>query len=132
MGLCFFYEHATRQYRPVLALTCPTRRAAELSFISSQAALPEKARAIGSMVSSSRSSMKSLATSRRPSDRRRPSASSRMLPNVVQMSLLQAKVSGKILARSEEHTSELQSLMRISFAVLCLNKKTNEHKHTQV
>src|SRR3546814_2022450 len=27
------------------------------------------------------------------------------------------------LARSEEHTSELQSLMRISYAVFCLNKK---------
>src|SRR3546814_1927914 len=27
--------------------------------------------------------------------------------------------------RSEEHTSELQSLMRISYAVFCLNKKTN-------
>src|SRR3546814_7972849 len=30
--------------------------------------------------------------------------------------------------RSEEHTSELQSLMRISYAVFCL-KKTNLHKH---
>src|SRR3546814_9774905 len=29
------------------------------------------------------------------------------------------------LARSEEHTSELQSLMRISYAVFCLQKKTN-------
>src|SRR3546814_3713561 len=28
-----------------------------------------------------------------------------------------------ILARSEEHTSELQSLMRISYAVFCLKKK---------
>src|SRR3546814_1108086 len=27
--------------------------------------------------------------------------------------------------RSEEHTSELQSLMRISYAVFCLQKKTN-------
>src|SRR3546814_10642558 len=27
--------------------------------------------------------------------------------------------------RSEEHTSELQSLMRISYAVFCLKKKTN-------
>src|SRR3546814_1546132 len=27
-------------------------------------------------------------------------------------------------SRSEEHTSELQSLMRISYAVFCLNKKT--------
>src|SRR3546814_2391478 len=33
--------------------------------------------------------------------------------------------------RSEEHTSELQSLMRISYAVVSLKKKTNEHKtHT--
>src|SRR3546814_2646524 len=30
-------------------------------------------------------------------------------------------------ARSEEHTSELQSLMRISYAVFCLKKKTNNH-----
>src|SRR3546814_8617359 len=28
--------------------------------------------------------------------------------------------------RSEEHTSELQSLMRISYAVFCLNKKTTQ------
>src|SRR3546814_1621754 len=36
--------------------------------------------------------------------------------------------------RSEEHTSELQSLMRISYAVFCLKKKinnnTNQHKLT--
>src|SRR3546814_10510529 len=30
------------------------------------------------------------------------------------------------LERSEEHTSELQSLMRISYAVFCLKKKTNK------
>src|SRR3546814_10676187 len=29
--------------------------------------------------------------------------------------------------RSEEHTSELQSLMRISYAVFCLKKKKNKH-----
>src|SRR3546814_4959702 len=29
--------------------------------------------------------------------------------------------------RSEEHTSELQSLMRISYAVFCLKKKTSQH-----
>src|SRR3546814_4170734 len=29
--------------------------------------------------------------------------------------------------RSEEHTSELQSLMRISYAVFCLKKKINKH-----
>src|SRR3546814_1381492 len=30
--------------------------------------------------------------------------------------------------RSEEHTSELQSLMRISYAVFCLKKKNNQNK----
>src|SRR3546814_2344176 len=33
--------------------------------------------------------------------------------------------------RSEEHTSELQSLMRISYAVFCLKNKTNLTKKTQ-
>src|SRR3546814_2893352 len=31
--------------------------------------------------------------------------------------------------RSEEHTSELQSLMRISYAVFCLKKKTQTNNH---
>src|SRR3546814_10878772 len=33
---------------------------------------------------------------------------------------------GKPFGRSEEHTSELQSLMRISYAVFCLKKKIKE------
>src|SRR3546814_4154467 len=33
--------------------------------------------------------------------------------------------------RSEEHTSELQSLMRISYAVFCLKKKTSHATYTQ-
>src|SRR3546814_3353238 len=33
-----------------------------------------------------------------------------------------------VLLRSEEHTSELQSLMRISYAVFCLEKKINTTK----
>src|SRR3546814_6192494 len=32
--------------------------------------------------------------------------------------------------RSEEHTSELQSLMRISYAVFCLKNKTKKHTTT--
>src|SRR3546814_3027647 len=35
-------------------------------------------------------------------------------------------------ARSEEHTSELQSLMRISYAVFCLNKKKTKHTPNQL
>src|SRR3546814_8050955 len=33
------------------------------------------------------------------------------------------------IARSEEHKSELQSLMRISYAVFCLQKKTSINNH---
>src|SRR3546814_7870266 len=33
--------------------------------------------------------------------------------------------------RSEEHTSELQSLMRISYAVFCLKKKKKKENHKQ-
>src|SRR3546814_8576233 len=36
---------------------------------------------------------------------------------------------GRIAGRSEEHTSELQSLMRISYAVFCLKKKITERLH---
>src|SRR3546814_6932828 len=36
----------------------------------------------------------------------------------------------RIRARSEEHTSELQSLMRISYAVFCLKKKINQNKNS--
>src|SRR3546814_5987495 len=44
------------------------------------------------------------------------------------VSALDANFAAKLTdARSEEHTSELQSLMRISYAVFCLKKK----KHTQ-
>src|SRR3546814_6899570 len=35
-----------------------------------------------------------------------------------------------ILERSEEHTSELQSLMRISYAVFCLKKKKTQYTNT--
>src|SRR3546814_6812081 len=37
-----------------------------------------------------------------------------------------AREGSQCRARSEEHTSELQSLMRISYAVFCLKKKTNK------
>src|SRR3546814_8207747 len=35
-------------------------------------------------------------------------------------------------ARSEEHTSELQSLMRISYAVFCLKKKNTKNKDSGI
>src|SRR3546814_7906757 len=43
----------------------------------------------------------------------------------------QPAIQGSSRARSEEHTSELQSLMRISYAVFCLTKKNITHTTTQ-
>src|SRR3546814_7125231 len=39
---------------------------------------------------------------------------------------------GLLVERSEEHTSELQSLMRISYAVFCLKKKNKTYKTAQI
>src|SRR3546814_1171511 len=46
-------------------------------------------------------------------------------PNLVALRTKDGVASLSDLVRSEEHTSELQSLMRISYAVLCLKKKKN-------
>src|SRR3546814_3269198 len=41
------------------------------------------------------------------------------------------ELSRALAQRSEEHTSELQSLMRISYAVFCLKKKKQQQKMTE-
>src|SRR3546814_2073912 len=59
----------------------------------------------------------------------------RQRKDVVAISEKIRKVTGyspRVWVRSEEHTSELQSLMRISYAVFCLKKKTqptSQHLH---
>src|SRR3546814_5271838 len=50
------------------------------------------------------------------------------LPHKVIGFLINKRITRFTVNRSEEHTSELQSLMRISYAVFCLKKKTN-NKH---
>src|SRR3546814_2466313 len=42
---------------------------------------------------------------------------------------IEAAAGAQALVRSEEHTSELQSLMRISYAVFCLKKKKIDRHH---
>src|SRR3546814_6789020 len=59
---------------------------------------------------------------------RRPSAISRFNAILILTSLSEQSTP----ARSEEHTSELQSLMRISYAVFCLKKQTNTIKKTHI
>src|SRR3546814_3462639 len=56
--------------------------------------------------------------------RHRPGVEAERARGQDQVGALQAAV-----ARSEEHTSELQSLMRISYAVFCLKKKNNDNNH---
>src|SRR3546814_6174466 len=41
-------------------------------------------------------------------------------------------LTGLRIARTEEHTSELQSLMRISYAVFCIKKHKRSHANTKV
>src|SRR3546814_7398289 len=45
--------------------------------------------------------------------------------------LAETDMNVRALTRSEEHTSELQSLMRISYAVFCLKKKKKKQKQIQ-
>src|SRR3546814_7342806 len=56
------------------------------------------------------------------------------VPRSSQPASTSAERMGRGSARSEEHTSELQSLMRISYAVFCLKKKhktTSPHYHNE-
>src|SRR3546814_9203981 len=45
------------------------------------------------------------------------------------LSLIAEAGIASFLSRSEEHTSELQSLMRLSYAVFCLKKNNQQNKH---
>src|SRR3546814_5319283 len=49
----------------------------------------------------------------------------------IEYSLLSRGIEAAVLPRSEEHTSELQSLMRISYAVFCLKTKTTKQQHNR-
>src|SRR3546814_5784382 len=73
-----------------------------------------------------------IAALRRRMDEANHSADERVRASaseVVQQSA-QARAAAKGKSRSEEHTSELQSLMRISYAVFCLKKKNKKTTKT--
>src|SRR3546814_2945072 len=57
--------------------------------------------------------------------RMQPAITKRIQEEGARQAMLQAagRVAGLVFQRSGEHTSELQSLMRISYAVVCLKKK---------
>src|SRR3546814_5511114 len=67
-------------------------------------------------------------------DRDRPRRRARELPLVIgqrRQAELSAQERKAIVDQSEEHTSELQSLMRISYAVFCLKKKKTNTTNTR-
>src|SRR3546814_9031787 len=53
-----------------------------------------------------------------------------MLARLSDHALGAGALASSLFSRSEEHTSELQSLMRISYAVFCLTKKKQQSSHT--
>src|SRR3546814_3834956 len=59
-------------------------------------------------------------------ERRERAGAQLLSPQGVADARLDACGGPRPVARSEEHTSELQSLMRISYAVFCLKKKTSQ------
>src|SRR3546814_1296766 len=55
-----------------------------------------------------------------------------MQPTMIRNLRARASVRNASASRSEEHTSELQSLMRISYAVFCLKKRITRNHKTQI
>src|SRR3546814_3335261 len=85
----------------------------------SSASDPTSSAAIVQLKARSRAALDSQPRSACPITAHRPVEGRLMTPNTAATS-----------ARSEEHTSELQSLMRISYAVFCLKKKKTQHIKT--
>src|SRR3546814_16398118 len=99
-SFCFFNDTATTEIYTVLTHSFPTRRSSDLAPDAALAARRVKATLVGGIA-------------------------------VLLWALLALFTTGaagippfQLLADRKEHTSELQSLMRISYAVFCLKKKT--------
>src|SRR3546814_10011541 len=96
----------------------PTRIGSQFNVKRQVTTNPHRERSNSSMLARSRSTISWLS-------RAFPRLFSRYpIPSGIRIS----RKSRNLSWRSEEHTSELQSLMRISYAVFCLKKKTN-HIH---
>src|SRR3546814_7298436 len=86
--------------------------------------LEEMLRGWGMRPNSASNGVRALAVLRNAADAGQPY-------HLVLLDMLMPEMDGISVAdmRSEEHTSELQSLMRISYAVLCLKKKQEQQPH---
>src|SRR3546814_1732204 len=111
--LCSFYVYGDHQALHVLTLSFPTRRSSDLRR---------------SGASSARRPAASPCRDRRSGSRGRSSARRRHPPMPASRCPCFRAAARR---RSEEHTSELQSLMRISYAVFCLKKKNKPTNMTK-
>src|SRR3546814_5861278 len=117
----YFYVYGDHRVLHVLTHSCPTRRSSDL---------------LRSIRHGAPDTSQSSQHWAQPIDR---SVSGNRSPRPQPTNVLEIAFAGTIVAhasrstitwrrsRSEEHTSELQSLMRISYAVFCLNKKKTIH-----
>src|SRR3546814_6725886 len=72
---------------------------------------------------------RSVGSTKRVTTRNKEQTCAEMQDFFRQTEMILANIGGEL--RSEEHTSELQSLMRISYAVFCLKKKNKHRQYTQ-
>src|SRR3546814_4259919 len=122
MFVFFFFFSSRRRHTRCALVTGVQTCALPISLPESAATTkspPEKLKPPSRFASGAAISVPPYRTARPPLARRRSSAPRPRTPRT----LPERK-------RSEEHTSELQSLMRISYAVFCLKKKNIQHTHT--
>src|SRR3546814_7424558 len=122
MLLCFFFFYGTGDHRDLHVLThsFPTRRSSDLSEWSAFC------RRSVSIITTGLGAMTSISPKFRMAAVLATAAFA-VLPMTTQAATYPTRPINLIVpfgpGRSEEHTSELQSLMRISYAVFCLKKK---------
>src|SRR3546814_6582900 len=105
MFVCFFYVYCDHRDLHVLTHSFPTRRSSDLRMTAPRRRAPFSTRCESALASSS--------------------SAFGISPILWASTVAVPSTTIPSRRRSEEHTSELQSLMRISYAVFCLKTKQN-------
>src|SRR3546814_3022586 len=119
-------------YSGTAAATLGRLRIASASSATRVAVMPSARRMLGAPGRTS-SRLVPMALMRSSTDLRAPSPIASIATTDATPMMMPSRVSRvrNRLLRSEEHTSELQSLMRISYAVFCLKKKNHQQTNQQ-
>src|SRR3546814_20387801 len=118
----FFFLYASHHYLHVLSHSFPSRRSSHLSRTEVRLLSARSDASADDAVSGSGTADRARRHEGQPDPRRELGADRRCRQRCRELSARSGRTAA-LLARSAEHTSELQSLMRISYAVLCLKKK---------